>query len=69
MGTLSILAAKYRTYLSLLELTAAIVVGFVARMASAYIPNVCFWGLALAGVVNLLPGLSITVSITELSAK
>ena len=69
VGGLSYLASKHRRYGNLLELTSSMCVGFIARFSHVYIPNACFWTLTLSGVVHMLPGLGLTMSVTELAAK
>ncbi|KAF9110229.1 hypothetical protein BGX27_006621 [Mortierella sp. AM989] len=66
VGILGIVAGKVPVYGNVFEMTASILVGFVAK---AFGDRVCFSAVALAGVVVLLPGLLLTQAIMELSSR
>ncbi|KAF9175071.1 hypothetical protein BGX21_009324 [Mortierella sp. AD011] len=66
VGILGIIAGKFPVYGNVFEMTASILVGFVAK---AFGDRVCFSAVALAGVVVLLPGLLLTQAIMELSSR
>ncbi|KAI1304283.1 hypothetical protein EDD11_005237 [Mortierella claussenii] len=66
VGVLGIVASKIPVYGNVFEMTASILVGFIAK---AFGDRVCFSAVALAGVVVLLPGLLLTQAIMELSSR
>ncbi|KAF9356712.1 hypothetical protein BGX26_004868 [Mortierella sp. AD094] len=66
VGILGIIAGKFPVYGNIFEMTASILVGFIAK---AFGDRVCFSAVALAGVVVLLPGLLLTQAIMELSSR
>ncbi|KAF8937441.1 hypothetical protein EDD21DRAFT_382242 [Dissophora ornata] len=66
VGILGIVASKFPVYGNVFEITASILVGFIAK---AFGDRVCFSAVALAGVVVLLPGLLLTQAIMELSSR
>ncbi|KAG0199564.1 hypothetical protein BGX28_007217 [Mortierella sp. GBA30] len=66
VGILGIVAGKFPVYGNVFEITASILVGFIAK---AFGDRVCFSAVALAGVVVLLPGLLLTQAIMELASR
>ncbi|KAF9438475.1 hypothetical protein BGZ76_007594 [Entomortierella beljakovae] len=66
VGTLGIVAGKFPIYGNVFEMTASILVGFIAKALNSH---VCFSAVALASVVVLLPGLMLTQAIMELSSR
>ncbi|KAF9199192.1 hypothetical protein BGZ49_010724 [Haplosporangium sp. Z 27] len=66
VGILGVIAGKFPVYGNVFEMTASILVGFVAK---SFGDRVCFSAVALAGVVVLLPGLLLTQAIMELSSR
>lgn len=66
VGLTSLLASRYSVYSDVFEVSTSIVIAFVAKALRDY---VCFTGLVLSGIVILLPGLSLTTAIMELSSR
>ncbi|KAF9957116.1 hypothetical protein BGZ72_002163 [Mortierella alpina] len=66
VGMLGVVAGKFPVYGNVFEITASILVGFIAK---AFGDRVCFSAVALAGVVVLLPGLLLTQAIMELASR
>ncbi|KAF9177824.1 hypothetical protein BGZ50_008320 [Haplosporangium sp. Z 11] len=66
VGLMSLLANRYSVYSNLFEVSTSIVIAFVAKALRNY---VCFTGVVLSGIVMLLPGLSLTTAIMELSSR
>ncbi|KAF9929995.1 hypothetical protein FBU30_001014 [Linnemannia zychae] len=66
VGILGVVASKFPVYGNVFEITASILVGFLAK---SFGDRVCFEAVALAGVVVLLPGLLLTQAIMELSCR
>ncbi|KAF9292360.1 hypothetical protein BGZ68_007375 [Mortierella alpina] len=66
VGLLGVVAGKFPVYGNVFEITASILVGFIAK---AFGDRVCFSAVALAGVVVLLPGLLLTQAIMELASR
>jgi uncharacterized membrane protein YjjP (DUF1212 family) len=70
VGVLIELSAKMNTLSNIMEVISAIVVSFAARgLSIAYSDYICYWSVALASVVWLLPGLSITCSVMEMATR
>lgn len=66
VGVLGVVASRFPVYGNVFEITASILVGFLAK---SFGDRVCFEAVALAGVVVLLPGLLLTQAIMELSCR
>ncbi|KAG0367101.1 hypothetical protein BGX24_003407, partial [Mortierella sp. AD032] len=66
VGLTSLLASRYSVYSNVFEVSTSIVIAFVAKALREY---VCFTGVVLSGIVMLLPGLSLTTAIMELSSR
>lgn len=66
VGLTSLLASRYSVYSDVFEVSTSIVIAFVAKALRDY---VCFTGVVLSGIVILLPGLSLTTAIMELSSR
>ncbi|KAF8939759.1 hypothetical protein BGZ47_008044 [Haplosporangium gracile] len=66
VGVLGVIASRFPVYGNVFEITASILVGFLAK---SFGDRVCFEAVALAGVVVLLPGLLLTQAIMELSCR
>ncbi|KAI8600929.1 hypothetical protein EDD21DRAFT_337824 [Dissophora ornata] len=66
VGLTTLLANKYSVYSSVFEVSTSILIAFVAKALGDY---VCFTGVVLSGIVMLLPGLSLTTAIMELSSR
>ncbi|KAG0296184.1 hypothetical protein BGZ96_010087 [Linnemannia gamsii] len=66
VGLTSLLASRYSVYSNVFEVSTSIVIAFVAKALRNY---VCFTGVVLSGIVTLLPGLSLTTAIMELSSR
>ncbi|XP_024384416.1 uncharacterized protein C7D4.12c [Physcomitrium patens] len=71
VGILDILASRSNLYGSVFEFTAALVVSFLARTFQVYFKSyeLCFFAMALSALVQLLPGLSLTLGVSEMVAK
>lgn len=66
VGVLGVVASRFPVYGNVFEITASILVGFLAK---SFGDRVCFEAVALSGVVVLLPGLLLTQAIMELSCR
>ncbi|GJJ70640.1 hypothetical protein EMPS_02990 [Entomortierella parvispora] len=66
VGLTTLLASRYSVYSNVFEISTSILIAFVAKALRDY---VCFTGVVLAGIVMLLPGLSLTTAIMELSSR
>ncbi|KAG6556858.1 hypothetical protein Mapa_001805 [Marchantia paleacea] len=71
VGFMDLIAARSSLFASVLEFAAALVVSTAARLASYYITAVplCFFSLVLGSLVQLLPGLSLTLGVSEMVAR
>jgi len=69
VGLLSMGAGRFRTAARLFEPVAALIAAFVATLAAAWLPGLSFRLATLAGVIILIPGLTLTVAMSELSTK
>ncbi|CAM6124882.1 unnamed protein product [Calypogeia fissa] len=71
VGCFDLISAKSTIFASVLEFMSALVVSFVARLLSLYLGslNLCFFSMVLASLVQLLPGLSLTLGVSEMVAK
>ncbi|KAF9200150.1 hypothetical protein BGZ49_009643, partial [Haplosporangium sp. Z 27] len=65
-GLSTIMASHYSTYSNVFEVSTSILIAFVAKALRDY---VCFTGVVLSAIVMLLPGLSLTTAIMELSSR
>ncbi|KAJ1978278.1 pheromone-regulated protein prm10 [Dimargaris verticillata] len=66
VGGMSLVASRLISYANVFEVTAAV---FSGVMASVLSQHVCYWGVVLSAMVNLLPGLSLTLAVTELASR
>ncbi|KAG0230483.1 hypothetical protein BGW42_000904 [Actinomortierella wolfii] len=66
VGLTSLLASRYSVYSNVFEVSTSIVIAFLAKALREY---VCFTGVVLSAIVMLLPGLSLTTAIMELSSR
>ncbi|KAG0196748.1 hypothetical protein BGX28_009793 [Mortierella sp. GBA30] len=66
VGLTNLLASRYSVYSDVFEVSTSIVVAFLAKALRDY---VCFTGVVLSAIVMLLPGLSLTTAIMELSSR
>ncbi|KAF9346728.1 hypothetical protein BGX26_001759 [Mortierella sp. AD094] len=66
VGLTTLMASHYSVYSSVFEVSTSILVAFVAKALRDY---VCFTGVVLSAIVMLLPGLSLTTAIMELSSR
>ncbi|RKP27787.1 hypothetical protein SYNPS1DRAFT_12161 [Syncephalis pseudoplumigaleata] len=66
VGLMTLLARRLRAYSDLFEVSASVVVSFIAAALHNY---VCFWSVALAAVIMVLPGLMLTTSVMELASR
>ncbi|KAI8621382.1 hypothetical protein BC830DRAFT_1058236 [Chytriomyces sp. MP71] len=71
VGTMSLAADKHTGFVFLLEFVGSLVVSFTSRALQGILHNVCFdyVKVALAALAVFLPGLSLTISIIELSTR
>ena len=71
VGLLDIIASRSNLYGSVLEFTSALVVSFLARVYQVEFKqyNLCYFAMALSALVQLLPGLSLTLGVSEMVAK
>ncbi|KAJ1927766.1 pheromone-regulated protein prm10, partial [Tieghemiomyces parasiticus] len=66
VGAMSLVADRLNAYANVFEVSAAVLCGLIASVLSRH---VCYWGVVLSGMVNLLPGLTLTLSVTELASR
>ncbi|KAI8361970.1 hypothetical protein B0O80DRAFT_509954 [Mortierella sp. GBAus27b] len=66
VGVTTVLASRFSIYSSVFEVSTSILIAFVAKALRSY---VCFTGVVLSAIVVLLPGLSLTTAIMELSSR
>ncbi|KAI1294085.1 hypothetical protein EDD11_008223 [Mortierella claussenii] len=66
VGLTTLLASRYSVYSSVFEVSTSILIAFVTKALRDY---VCFTGVVLSAIVMLLPGLSLTTAIMELSSR
>eukprot|EP00897_Mesotaenium_endlicherianum_P008150 jgi/Mesen1/7363/ME000381S06598 len=71
VGLLDLLAAEHLVVAQLVEFVTAVIVSFVARVLSVALAeqDLCFFAMALSSLVWLLPGLSLTIGVSELVAQ
>lgn len=71
VGLLDIISSRSSLYASVLEFTAALVVSFLARTFQVHFKSyeLCYFAMALSSLVQLLPGLSLTLGVSEMVAK
>eukprot|EP00249_Psilotum_nudum_P014056 c24640_g2_i1 orf=1307-2398(+) len=71
VGILDKIAAKSSLFGSLIEFAAAVIVSFMARLLSVHLTQLklCFSSIALSSLVQLLPGMSLTLGVSEMVAK
>ncbi|ORZ11376.1 hypothetical protein BCR41DRAFT_381464 [Lobosporangium transversale] len=66
VGLMTLLVNRYSIYSSVFEVSISVLIAFVAKALRSY---VCFTGVVLSAIVQLLPGLSLTTAIMELSSR
>ncbi|KAI8051970.1 hypothetical protein BDF22DRAFT_734237 [Syncephalis plumigaleata] len=66
VGVMTLMARRLRAYSDLFEVSASVVVSFIAAALHKY---VCFWSVALSAVIIILPGLMLTTSVMELASR
>ncbi|RKP34954.1 hypothetical protein BJ085DRAFT_22811 [Dimargaris cristalligena] len=66
IGSMSLIADRLNAYANVFEVSAAVFSGLIASVLSSH---VCYWGVVLSAMVNLLPGLTLTLAVTELSSR
>ncbi|CAO3652596.1 unnamed protein product [Cunninghamella blakesleeana] len=66
VGLLFVLSCKYPIYGRVFELSSSFLVAIIARAFHQYC---CFSSVAISGIIILLPGYSMTISVMELSAR
>jgi hypothetical protein len=69
VGAFTLVSEKYKGLIQLLEFTTSLFVSFVARVVTSYIPDTCYFANLLSSLVWFFPGLSITLSVAEVSAQ
>lgn len=71
VGLLDIIASKSSLFASVLEFTSALVVSFLARALQVHLAeyHFCYFAMALSSLVQLLPGMSLTLGVSEMVAK
>ncbi len=67
LGFLSLFARRFRRAAQLYEMLGAFVVAFIAVMAAAWWGPLSVQIATLAGLITLLPGLTLTIAMTELA--
>jgi uncharacterized membrane protein YjjP (DUF1212 family) len=67
LGFLSLLAGRFARIGQLYEMLGGVVVGFVVVLASAWWGPLSIQIATIAGLITLLPGLALTVAMTELA--
>ncbi|KAI9593262.1 hypothetical protein BDF19DRAFT_335995, partial [Syncephalis fuscata] len=66
VGIMTLMSRRLRAYSDLFEVSASVVVSFIAAALHKY---VCFWSVALSAVIIILPGLMLTTSVMELASR
>lgn len=67
---LYMLACNFEEIARLLEPTAAIFVSFICHVLHAYVRNyICVYSIVLSSIIWLLPGLSLTIAVTEITTR
>lgn len=72
VGILELISSRSPLFATVLEFSSACVVSFLARVLSVYLKdkfNVCYFSMALSAVVQLLPGMPLTVGVSEMVAE
>lgn len=71
VGLLDIVSSRSNLYGSVLEFTSALAVSFLARTFQVHFKSyqLCYFAMALSALVQLLPGLSLTLGVSEMVAK
>lgn len=71
VGLLEFISSKSSLYASVLEFTSALVVSFLSRIFQVHFKSyeLCYFAMALSALVQLLPGLSLTLGVSEMVAK
>jgi uncharacterized membrane protein YjjP (DUF1212 family) len=71
VGVVDIIASRSSLFASVMEFTAALLVSFMARMFQVHLRafHLCYFAMALSSLVQLLPGLSLTLGVSEMVAK
>lgn len=71
VGVLDKVAKKSHILANLIEFTAALVVSFLARIVSVHLTwfKICFSNVALSSLVQLLPGMALTLGVSDMVAK
>lgn len=67
IGALAFVASRFTARFRVFESTAALLAGFVAALAGAWHPPISIFVATCAGVIALVPGLSLTQAINELA--
>eukprot|EP00898_Chlorokybus_atmophyticus_P001231 jgi/Chlat1/2108/Chrsp17S02705 len=71
VGLYNWMASKSSQFSNVLEFITAMTVSFIAQLLMVYLPDLklCFFAMALGSLVWLLPGLSLTIGVSEVSAN
>ncbi|KAJ7539359.1 hypothetical protein O6H91_11G088800 [Diphasiastrum complanatum] len=71
VGILDMLASKSSLFANVLEFAAALFVSFLAKLFAIYLVDLklCFSSMALSSLVQLLPGMALTLGVSEMVAK
>lgn len=71
VGVVDIIASRSSLFASVMEFTAALLVSFMARMFQVHLRafHLCYFAMALSSLVQLLPGMSLTLGVSEMVAK
>ena len=69
VGLTSLLVEKFPVWARLCDPVSATLVSFVAKAAATTFTDLCFYTTVLSGIIWLLPGLTLTISVMELSTK
>ncbi|XP_024530260.1 uncharacterized UPF0442 protein C7D4.12c isoform X1 [Selaginella moellendorffii] len=71
VGVLDIVASRWPLFASVMEFIVAVLVSFLARVFSIYLKKlkICVSSLALSALVELLPGMPLTLGVSEMVAK
>lgn len=69
IGLLAIVTRKHRNLARLMDFFAGVLAAVVALIAAACIPGVDAFTITLAGLIVLMPGLTLTLAISEVAAR
>ncbi|MGP1347783.1 MAG: threonine/serine ThrE exporter family protein [Phycisphaerales bacterium] len=69
IGLFALVTARHRNMARLMDFLAGLVAASVALLAQTWIPGVDSYTVTLAGVIVLVPGLTLTLAVSELASR